>query len=140
MSDLSDFTTGGSIHVVVNNQIGFTTNPADNRHGLYSTNLGRTSDCPIIHVNAEEPLEVEYAFKTAIEYRNTFKKDIVIDLIGYRKHGHNEIDNPDFTQPLMYKEIKNRENIYSLFKNKLVQEGILSEADAEARWTSFMKH
>lgn len=82
MSDLSDFTTGGSIHVVVNNQVGFTTNPADNRHGLYSTNLGRTADCPIIHVNAEEPLEVEYAFKTAIEYRNTFKKDIIIDIIG----------------------------------------------------------
>lgn len=67
MSDLSDFTTGGSIHVVANNQIGFTTNPADNRHGLYSTNLGRTADCPIIHVNAEEPIEVEYAFRTAID-------------------------------------------------------------------------
>lgn len=82
MSDLEHYTTGGSIHIILNNQIGFTTNPSENRHGLYSTGLGKSIDAPIIHVNAERPIEVEFAFKVATEYRMKFHKDIIIDLIG----------------------------------------------------------
>lgn len=96
--------------------------------------LGIGADCPVIHVNADCPIEVEYAFKTAIEFRNTFQRDVVVDLIGYRRLGHNEIDTPEFTQPLMYKEIKERKNTYNLYKDELIQEGILTEKEAEDRW------
>lgn len=102
--------------------------------------LGIGADVPVIHVNADCPIEVEYAFATAIQYRNEFHKDIIVDLIGYRRLGHNEIDTPDFTQPLMYKEIKARPNIYNLWKDQLIEEGILTKDDASKRWTELMDH
>jgi len=140
MADLDDYSTGGTIHVVCNNQIGFTTTPAENRHGLYSTVLGIGADVPVIHVNADCPIEVEYAFATAIQFRNHFHKDVIVDLIGYRRLGHNEIDTPDFTQPLMYKEIKSRPNIYNLYKEELIEEGALTEQEADSRWQALMDH
>lgn len=127
------------MHVICNNQIGFTTTPAENRHGLYSTVLGIGADVPVIHVNADCPIEVEYAFATAIQFRNKFHKDVIVDLIGYRRLGHNEIDTPDFTQPLMYKEIKNRPNIYNLYKDELIAEGILTTEEATKRWNELME-
>lgn len=105
MANLIDFSVGGTIHVIVNNQIGFTTTPNKSRSGVYCTDLAKAVDAPIFHVNAESLDDVAKVFTTAAEYRMKFKTDVVIDLIGYRKSGHNELDQPSFTQPLMYKII-----------------------------------
>jgi len=103
MQDLTNYTVGGSIHVIVNNQIGFTTTPNKGRSGTYTTDLAKAIDAPIFHVNADAVDDVHQVFKIAAEYRQQFNHDVIIDLIGYRKMGHNELDQPSFTQPLMYK-------------------------------------
>jgi 2-oxoglutarate dehydrogenase E1 component len=127
MSNLKNFTTGGVLHVIENNQIGFTTSPSDSRNTPFCTDLGKSLESPIIHVNADDPIAVDFAFKTAAEYVNKFRKDVIIDVIGYRKHGHNEMDQPLFTQPLMYKKIAARENVLKIFENQLVKEGVASQ-------------
>jgi 2-oxoglutarate dehydrogenase E1 component len=105
MQDLHNYTVGGTIHVIVNNQIAFTTTPNRGRSAIYCSDLAKAIDAPILHVNADSLEEVTYAFEVAAEYRQKFHHDIVIDLIGYRKMGHNELDQPSFTQPFMYKQI-----------------------------------
>lgn len=105
MQNLHNFKVGGTIHVVVNNQIGFTTTPHKSRSGMYCTDIAKAIDAPIFHVNADSMEDVAKVFSIAAEYRNKFKEDVVIDVIGYRKMGHNELDAPQFTQPLMYKKI-----------------------------------
>jgi 2-oxoglutarate dehydrogenase E1 component len=105
MAHLVNYKVGGTIHVVVNNQIGFTTTPNKSRSGVYCTDLARSIDAPIFHVNADAVDDVAKVFKIAAEYRQKYHNDVVIDLIGYRKHGHNELDQPSFTQPLMYKRV-----------------------------------
>lgn len=102
---MKNYTVGGTLHVIVNNQIGFTTVPAKGRSGMYSSDLAKSINAPIIHVNANSMEDVHWAFSTAAEYRQKFNHDVVIDLIGYRKMGHNELDQPSFTQPLMYKQV-----------------------------------
>lgn len=97
MQNLINFKVGGTIHVVVNNQIGFTTTPHKSRSGMYSTDIAKAIDAPIFHVNADSMEDVAKVFSIAAEYRNKFKEDVVIDLIGYRKMGHNELDAPQFT-------------------------------------------
>lgn len=106
LSDLPDYKTGGTIHIIVNNQIGFTTDPRYSRSSRYCTDVQKVVDGPIFHVNADDPESVIHCCNVAAEYRMRFHRDIVIDLIGYRRNGHNEIDEPMFTQPLMYKKIK----------------------------------
>lgn len=106
MQNLVNFKVGGTIHVVVNNQIGFTTTPHKSRSGVYCSDIAKAIDAPIFHVNADSMDDVAKAFQIAAEYRQKFKNDVVIDLIGYRKFGHNELDAPQFTQPLMYKKVK----------------------------------
>jgi 2-oxoglutarate dehydrogenase complex dehydrogenase (E1) component-like enzyme len=103
MQSLQNYGVGGTIHVVVNNQVGFTTVPNKSRSGTYCTDLAKCVGAPIFHVNADSLDEVEHVFRLAAEYRQAFNKDVVVDLIGYRKMGHNELDAPAFTQPLMYK-------------------------------------
>ena len=103
MQDLKNYGVGGTLHVVVNNQIGFTTVPMKGRSEMYATDLAKCISCPIFHVNADSMEDVHFVFKLAAEYRQKFKHDVVIDLIGYRKMGHNELDQPSFTQPMMYK-------------------------------------
>mmetsp|Transcript_28908 Transcript_28908/g.28607 ORF Transcript_28908/g.28607 Transcript_28908/m.28607 type:complete len:711 (-) Transcript_28908:28-2160(-) len=127
MADLYNYTTGGTIHFIVNNQIGFTTTPLDARSGLYCTDLAKATNAPILHVSADSILNVIKCAKIAAEYRQKFKQDIVIDIIGYRKFGHNELDQPSFTQPLMYKEINNMVNVLDKYEAKLLELGILSE-------------
>jgi len=127
MSNLEHYTTGGVLHVVCNNQIGFTTSPADGRSTPFCTDIGKCLEAPIIHVNADDPIAVDFVFRTAAEYCKKFKSDIIIDVIGYRKHGHNELDQPMFTQPLMYQKIVEHENVLKLFEKKLFSEGILLE-------------
>lgn len=126
MSNLKNFTTGGVLHVISNNQIGFTTSPNDSRATPFCTDIGKSLEAPIIHVNADDPIAVDFCFKIAAEYARKFKKDIIIDVIGYRKHGHNELDQPMFTQPLMYKKIAAKDNVLKIYEDKLVAEGVAS--------------
>jgi 2-oxoglutarate dehydrogenase E1 component len=105
LSNLKDYTTGGTIHLVVNNQVGFTTDPTSSRSGPYCTDLAKMLNCPILHVNGDDPEAVVHVCEFASEWRQRYKSDVVIDLVCYRKHGHNEIDEPMFTQPIMYKKI-----------------------------------
>ncbi|CAM6002115.1 unnamed protein product [Sphagnum balticum] len=100
--DLVDYTTGGIIHIVLNNQIGFTTDPYQGRSSYYCTEIAKAVDAPVIHVNGDEPDILDYSMRIAVAYRQKFKKDIFIDIIGYRRHGHNEQDQPNFTQPKIH--------------------------------------
>ena len=126
MNDLYSYSTGGTIHLVVNNQIGFTTTPMDARSGTYCTELAKAIDAPILHVNADDVLSVIKCCKMAAEYRQKFQKDIVIDIIGYRQFGHNELDQPSFTQPLMYERINKMENVLAKYEKQLLESGILT--------------
>jgi 2-oxoglutarate dehydrogenase E1 component len=124
MSNLNNFTTGGVLHVIENNQIGFTTSPSDSRNTPFCTDIGKSLESPIIHVNGDDPIAVDFAFKAASEFINKFKKDAIIDIIGYRRHGHNEMDQPLFTQPLMYKKIQAREDVLKIYEKELIKQGV----------------
>ena len=124
MQDLNNYETGGVIHIISNNQVGFTTSPKDARSTAFSSALGKAYEMPIIHVNADDAFAVDYAFKVALEFRNKFLKDVIVDLIGYRRNGHNELDQPSFTQPLMYDIITKHPNVLKIVENNLLQEGV----------------
>lgn len=133
MSQARWFTVGGSIHIVINNQVGFTiSNPKDARSGLYCTDVAKMVEAPILHVNANDPEAILFATTLAVDYRAKFKKDIVIDMVCYRRHGHNEADEPSATQPLMYKIIKSLPVPAAIYAKKLVEEGIIS-SDTEQK-------
>tara|TARA_Y100000591_G_scaffold176697_2_gene152620 strand:+ start:2 stop:2335 length:2334 start_codon:yes stop_codon:yes gene_type:complete len=127
MSGLKGHNTGGAIHIILNNQIGFTTSPRFARSSPYPSDLGKVIESPILHCNGDDPEAVVHCAKIAIEFRQRFKKDVVIDMICYRRFGHNEGDEPSFTQPLMYKKIKNHPTTLSIYGEKLVKEDIFSE-------------
>ncbi|KAK6633424.1 hypothetical protein RUM44_004027 [Polyplax serrata] len=129
LTNLPQYTTHGTIHIVVNNQIGFTTDPRFSRSSTYCTDVARVVDAPIFHVNADDPEMVIYVCQLAADYRARYGKDIVIDIVGYRRNGHNEIDEPMFTQPLMYKNIRKRKPIVDLYAEKLVNEGIMTSQE-----------
>jgi len=126
-SKLPGYRTGGTVHVVVNNQIGFTTDPTDARSSLYCTDIAKVIEAPIFHVNGNDPLAVAMVAELALAYRQKFGEDVVIDINCYRKHGHNEADDPAFTQPLLYQKIKKMPSISSLLSDQLVKNGELSE-------------
>ena len=131
LSQLPGYKTGGTIHVVVNNQIGFTTAPSEGRSTRYCTDVAKMIEVPIFHVNGEDPEAVVAVAELALDFRQTFGKDVVIDMVCYRRHGHNEGDEPGFTQPLMYEKIKNRISIRELYTEQLVMAGELSSDEAE---------
>ena len=131
LSQLPGYRTGGTIHIVVNNQIGFTTSPSEARSTRYCTDVAKMIEVPIFHVNGEDPEAVVYVGELATDFRQTFGQDVVIDMICYRRHGHNEGDEPGFTQPLMYEKIKNRISIRELYTEQLVMSGELSSQEAE---------
>ena len=129
LAQLSGFRTGGSIHLVVNNQIGFTTPPAEGRSSLYSTDVAKINQVPIFHVNGDDPETAYRVLQIALDYRQEFHKDVVLDLIGFRRHGHNEGDEPSYTQPLMYKRIQEHPGVRALYARRLVKESVLTDAE-----------
>jgi 2-oxoglutarate dehydrogenase E1 component len=138
LSELRGFRTGGTIHIIVNNQIGFTTSPSYARSSPYPSDIAKGIQAPILHVNGDDPEAVVAVARTAVEYRQKFNKDVVIDLFCYRRHGHNEADEPAFTQPLMYRTIARRPTTRRLYAERLVRDGVLSEAEVEAMASSFI--
>ena len=137
MSGLKGHNTGGTIHIIVNNQIGFTTSPRFARSSPYPSDLGKVVESPILHCNGDDPESVVHCAKIAIEFRQKFNKDVVIDMICYRRFGHNEGDEPSFTQPLMYKKIRAHPTTLNIYGKKLVQEGTLSESEFNKMNTDF---
>jgi 2-oxoglutarate dehydrogenase E1 component len=134
MSQLIGYRTGGTIHIVVNNQIGFTTVPAHAYSGLYCTDIAKSIQAPILHVNGDEPEAVVFAARMAAEFRQRFATDFVLDIVCYRRHGHNETDEPAFTQPIMYRAIRDMPTTRAKYAERLVREGVVSAAQAQALW------
>ncbi len=132
LSQLDGYRTGGTIHVIVNNQIGFTTSPSDARSTLYCTDVAKMIQVPIFHVNGEDPEAAVYVAELALEFRQAFHKDVVIDMYCYRRHGHNEGDEPSFTQPLMYAKIKDRPTLSEVYTEQLILRGDLTVEETEA--------
>jgi len=137
-SQIKGYTTGGTIHVVTNNQIGFTTTPQYSRSGLYCTDVAKMVEAPIFHCNADDPEAVVHCARMAIEFRQQFGVDVVVDMICYRRFGHNEGDEPKFTQPLMYKAIESHPTARTLYAKRLVQEGLFTQEEADRMMSSFM--
>ncbi|MCB1019320.1 MAG: 2-oxoglutarate dehydrogenase E1 component, partial [Acidobacteria bacterium] len=131
MSELAGYTVGGSIHVIVNNQIGFTTPPEQGRSSIYASGIGKMLQIPIFHVNGEDPEAVAQVIRVALDFRNTFKRDVIIDMYGYRKLGHNEGDEPSFTQPLLYKAIAKRKSVREAYLDHLLTQGDVTREEAD---------
>lgn len=131
LSQLRGYRTGGTIHIVINNQIGFTTSPEAARSSPYATDVAKSVQAPIFHVNGDDPEASIWVTKLAFEYRQKFNKDVVIDLFGYRRHGHNEGDDPVYTQPLMYKKIKEHRSVKEIYENNLIEQEIYTKKEIE---------
>ncbi|PCK00501.1 MAG: 2-oxoglutarate dehydrogenase E1 component [Zetaproteobacteria bacterium] len=131
ISELPGYRVGGTLHIVINNQIGFTTMPKFSRSGPYCTDVAKMLDAPIFHVNGDDPEAVVFVTRLATEFRQKFKKDVVIDIFCYRRFGHNEGDEPAFTQPLMYKKIATQETARSKYATQLIAEGVIDEAESK---------
>jgi 2-oxoglutarate dehydrogenase E1 component len=132
LSQVRGFSTGGTLHVIINNQIGFTTDPGDARSTPYSSDVAKLIETPIFHVNADDPEALVLVGRLALKYRRRFRKDVLIDLVCYRRHGHNEADEPAATQPQMYRVIRQHPTARRLYADKLTADGVLSAAEAEA--------
>ncbi|MDY0102387.1 MAG: 2-oxoglutarate dehydrogenase E1 component [Lentimicrobium sp.] len=132
MSELKGYRTGGTVHLVVNNQVGFTTNYLDGRSSTYCTDVAKVVQSPIFHVNSDDVEAVVYTIELAMEYREKFDKDVFIDLLGYRRYGHNEGDEPRFTQPLLYKAIEKHPDVRQIYVDKLIAEGVITADEALA--------
>jgi len=139
MSQLIGYRTGGTVHVVVNNQIGFTTVPAHAYSGLYCTDVAKSIQAPILHVNGDDPEAVMFCARMAAEFRMRFATDIVLDIVCYRRHGHNETDEPAFTQPLMYRAIGKQKTTRTLYAERLAAEGVVPADEAKAMWDDFAR-
>ena len=138
MSQARGFKIGGSMHIVINNQVGFTTsNPQDARSTMYCTDLAKMVNAPVFHVNGDDPEAVIAVTRLAYDFRKQFRRDVVIDLVCYRRHGHNEADEPAATQPVMYKVIRQLPTTRDLYQQKLVKEGVLAEGDAQKQFEAY---
>jgi 2-oxoglutarate dehydrogenase E1 component len=140
LSGLKGHKTGGTIHLIVNNQIGFTTAPHFSRSSPYPTDIAKMVDCPIFHVNGDDPEAVVHAAKVATEYRQKFQHDVVVDIFCYRRFGHNEGDEPMFTQPLMYTAIKKQKTTLQLYSERLTADGLIASGEAEEAKASFQAY
>lgn len=126
LSDLPAYTSHGTIHIVINNQVGFTTDPRFHRSSPFCTDVARVVNAPIFHVNADDPEAVVFLSKIVAEWRADWRQDVVIDLVGYRRNGHNETDEPMFTQPLMYTNIRKHKPVLQLYAEKLIKENVIT--------------
>ncbi|MGE5410836.1 MAG: 2-oxoglutarate dehydrogenase E1 component, partial [Clostridiales bacterium] len=131
LSQLSGYRTGGTIHIIINNQIGFTTDPTEARSSIYASDVAKMVQAPIFHVNGDDPEAVLWVARLAFEYRQKFNKDVVIDMFGYRRHGHNEGDDPAYTQPVMYKKIKEHPSVKEIYQKELLAQKVITEDDIE---------
>jgi 2-oxoglutarate dehydrogenase E1 component len=131
LAQLPNYHTGGTLHVIANNQVGFTTDPSASRSTKYCSDLGKTFNAPIFHVNADDAEAVCSVFELAVEWRMKFHTDVIIDLIGYRKHGHNELDQPSFTQPMLYKVIAKHPSPLTVHSNRLISEGAFTKEEID---------
>ncbi|HJP65993.1 MAG TPA: multifunctional oxoglutarate decarboxylase/oxoglutarate dehydrogenase thiamine pyrophosphate-binding subunit/dihydrolipoyllysine-residue succinyltransferase subunit, partial [Actinomycetota bacterium] len=132
LSQLSGYTTGGTIHIVVNNQLGFTTPPVHSRSSVYATDVAKAVQAPILHVNGDDPEACVWVTRLALAFRDRFRKDVVIDMVCYRRYGHNEGDDPSYTQPLMYRAIEEHRSVRKLYMERLVNRGDITVEEAEA--------
>ncbi len=139
LSGLNGYSTGGTIHFIINNQIGFTTHPHHSRSSPYPSASAKIVQAPIFHVNGDDPEAVVFVTKLATEFRQTFKKDVVVDMVCYRRFGHNESDEPAFTQPKMYARIKTHKGVAELYRDRLINEGILDQQAYEAQKTGYLE-
>lgn len=128
LADLKGYKTGGTLHFIINNQIGFTTNPTASRSSPYSSDVAKGVQAPVFHVNGDDPEAVIRVMQMAIDFRQHFQADVVVDMFCYRRHGHNESDEPSFTQPLMYKAIKDHKTVKTQYEEKLMREGVADQA------------
>ena len=140
LSQTRGYSTGGTVHIIVNNQIGFTTSdPLDSRSTLYCTDVAKMVQAPIFHVNGDDPDAVVYVAKMALDYRMEFKKDVVIDMVCYRRHGHSEADEPAATQPIMYRQIRQHRNIREIHSDRLVKEKVVTREEIQAIHESYVE-
>ena len=137
LAQLPAYTTGGTIHIIINNQIGFTTEPSDSRSTTYSSDIAKMIRAPVLHVNADDAEAVAWCAQLATAFRQKFRKDIIIDLIGYRRHGHNEGDEPAFTQPVMYKQIAQHKTVLTRYIEQLGRDGTATKAECERETEAF---
>ncbi len=131
LSELKGYHTGGTIHIIINNHLGFTATPDETRFTPYATDIAKTIKAPVFHVNADDPEAVVHAAKMAMAFRNQFKADVILDLWCYRKYGHNEADDPTFTQPLLYAQIQKHPSATEIYRERLLDQGVLTEEDVE---------
>ena len=129
LASLKGYRTGGTIHIIINNQIGFTTSPEAGRSTIYSTDVARMTQLPIFHINSDDPEAVYRALRIALDYRQEFNKDVVLDVVGFRKLGHNETDEPSYTQPLMYQRVKAHPGVRTVYSRRLIKEGVITETE-----------
>ncbi|MCC6766392.1 MAG: 2-oxoglutarate dehydrogenase E1 component [Deltaproteobacteria bacterium] len=137
LSELEGYRTGGTIHIIVNNQIGFTTSPESYRFTPYPSDVSKIIQAPVFHVNGDDPEAAVQAARLAIAFRQRFKKDVIIDLVCYRRHGHNELDDPTFTQPVMYRAVADHPTPLALYRKRLVADGVVTDADVDRRMKAF---
>jgi 2-oxoglutarate dehydrogenase E1 component len=140
LSGLKGYKTGGSLHLIVNNQIGFTTSPRYSRSSPYPSDVAKMIEALILHVNGDDPEAVVFAAQLAIEYRQRYRRPVVLDMFCYRRYGHNETDEPAFTQPLMYKKIRAHETTLQIYARRLIENGVMTEAEVEEEKTKWRKH
>jgi 2-oxoglutarate dehydrogenase E1 component len=129
LANLRGYRTGGTIHIIINNQIGFTTSPEAGRSTIYSTDVARMTQLPIFHINSDDPEAAYRALRIALDYRQDLNKDVVLDVVGFRKLGHNETDEPSYTQPLMYQRVKAHPGVRTVYSTRLIKEGVITEAE-----------